>query len=185
MNVNSAIATPDHDQVLAATSDSEEATFVLQGYAYAGGGRRVCRVEITLDEGTSWSLAEIKYPEDLFREVTHDDPVYGRIDLTEEDTCFCWCFWSYAVKVADLSKASSIAVRAMDESLALQPRDMYWNATGMMNNWWFRVVIHHLDNNTMKFEHPTSTSSHLKRLRCRADLGLQWPEPSRVDGCRG
>jgi nitrate reductase (NAD(P)H) len=27
----------------------------------------------------------------------------------------------------------------MDESLALQPRDMYWNATGMMNNW---CVIH-------------------------------------------
>jgi len=24
----------------------------------------------------------------------------------------------------------------MDESLALQPRDMYWNATGMMNNWY-------------------------------------------------
>ncbi|KAF6764114.1 nitrate reductase [Ephemerocybe angulata] len=167
LNVNSAIATPDHDQVLAATSDSEEATFVLQGYAYAGGGRRVCRVEITLDEGSSWSLAEIKYPEDLFREVTHDDPVYGRIDLTEEDTCFCWCFWSYAVKVADLSKASSIAVRAMDESLALQPRDMYWNATGMMNNWWFRV-----------FEHPTMAGAQpggwMQRLK---DLGIDPTKP--------
>jgi len=27
-----------------------------------------------------------KYPEDLFREACHRDPVYGSLDLTERDT---------------------------------------------------------------------------------------------------
>jgi nitrate reductase (NAD(P)H) len=58
--------------------------------------------------------------------------------------------------VEELSKAAAITVRAMDEGLALQPRDMYWNATGMMNNWWFRVAVHHLEGGKMRFEHPTS-----------------------------
>ncbi len=80
-------------------------------------------------------------------------------------------------------------VRAMDEALALQPRDMCmtlyscsvvvnpnlfadWNVLSMMkyvelpiisslfsytasSNWWFRVAIHRVDGNTVRFEHPT------------------------------
>jgi len=55
--------------------------------------------------------------------------------------------------------AGSIAVRGLDESLASQPRDMYWNPTGMMNSCWFRIAIHtSLDSNNdtlLTFEHPT------------------------------
>ncbi|KAJ4388314.1 Omega-amidase nit3 [Neurospora sp. IMI 360204] len=42
----------------------------------------------------------------------------------------------------------------MDESLALQPKEMYWSVLGMMNNPWYRVVIHH-EGDTLRFEHPT------------------------------
>lgn len=153
LNVNSAIARPDHDEIL---SGKDEDTYALQGYAYAGGGRRITRVEISFDEGRTWDLAEIRYPEDQFREIVYNDPVYGTLDLTTSDECFCWCFWSFEVAIKALKNASSIAVRAMDESLALQPRDMYWNATGMMNNWWFRVCVHRLENGSLRFEHPTS-----------------------------
>jgi nitrate reductase (NAD(P)H) len=45
-------------------------------------------------------------------------------------------------------------VRATDEGLASMPRDMYWNATSMMNNWWFRVAVHR-DGDMLRFEHPT------------------------------
>ncbi|KAG2006713.1 acyl-CoA dehydrogenase [Coprinopsis cinerea AmutBmut pab1-1] len=152
LNVNSAVACPDHDEVLQVTSTEK---YTLRGYAYAGGGRRVTRVEISFDEGTTWELAQIHYLEDHFRDVPYDDSIYGTLDLTESDQSFCWCFWSFEVGVEVLKSASSITVRAMDESLALQPRDMYWNATGMMNNWWFRVCIHHLEDGSLKFEHPT------------------------------
>ena len=32
---------------------------------------------------------------------------------------------------------------------------MYWNAMSMMNNWWFRVAIHHPSSTSLSFEHPT------------------------------
>jgi nitrate reductase (NAD(P)H) len=45
-------------------------------------------------------------------------------------------------------------VRAMDEALTAQPRDMYWSVLGMMNNPWFRVTITK-DGGCLRFEHPT------------------------------
>jgi len=161
LNVNSAIAKPNHDEVLhvpAVDNEHSSTLYAVRGYAYAGGGRRVTRVEISFDEGDTWQLADIMYPEDLFRAVCYDSTVYGTLDLTERETCFCWCFWRFDVEISELARRDAIMVRAMDESLASQPRDMYWNATGMMNNWWFRVAIHKTtqgDEVTLRFEHPT------------------------------
>jgi nitrate reductase (NAD(P)H) len=85
--------------------------------------------------------------------------VWGSIDLTDRDECFCWAFWSVDLPISKLVDAGSIAVRGVDESLATQPKSMYWNPTGMMNSWWFRVAIHKsLDANNqilLTFEHPT------------------------------
>jgi nitrate reductase (NAD(P)H) len=135
LNVNSAIACPDHDEILDTADQPPNATYTLKGYAYAGGGRRVTRVEVSSDDGDTWSLADISYPEDQFRSVTHFDPVYGSLDPTEFDTCFCWCFWSFDIEMLVLKTSRAVMVRSMDESMAIQPRDMYWNPTGMMNNW--------------------------------------------------
>jgi hypothetical protein len=56
--VNSAIAKPDHDETLTISKRSESDDFyTVRGYAYGGGGRRVTRVELSLDEGITWSLA--------------------------------------------------------------------------------------------------------------------------------
>ena len=52
LNANRAIASPDDDEILDATK------FVprLKGYAYAGGGCRVIRVDISLDDGNLFLL---------------------------------------------------------------------------------------------------------------------------------
>ncbi|KAF9219482.1 hypothetical protein BS17DRAFT_740579 [Gyrodon lividus] len=162
LNVNSAIAKPNHNEKLTIDryfpAGGEVPSYAIRGYAYAGGGRRVTRVEVSLDEGQSWTLADIEYPEDRFRGVCHMDPIYGTLDLTERDTSFCWCFWSYNVSHAILGGCNAITVRAMDESNALQQRDMYWHALGMMNNWWFRVAMHKTISEhkiELRFEHPT------------------------------
>ena len=34
-------------------------SYTVRGYAYGGGGRRVTRVEVSLDEGATWTLAEM------------------------------------------------------------------------------------------------------------------------------
>ncbi|KAH7335973.1 nitrate reductase [Rhizoctonia solani] len=158
LNVNSAIAQPNHEEMVKVPQkgDDDELFYPIRGYAYAGGGRRINRVEISLDEGNTWKLAEITYPEDLYRYTCYNDDSYGSLDLTERDTCFCWCFWTFPVSITMLADSHSIMCRAMDESLALQQRDMYWNPTGMMK--WFRIAIHRVESNdrvTLRFEHPT------------------------------
>ncbi|RDB30807.1 Nitrate reductase [NADPH] [Hypsizygus marmoreus] len=155
LNVNSAIVHPAHEEILSPSRDS----YLVEGYAYSGGGKRVTRVEISFDEGNTWALCQINYPEDLYREVAFDSTVFGRLDLTDREECFCWCFWSFSVDVNTLRENSSIQIRAMDEGLALQQRDMYWNATSMMNNWWFRVAIHTEPGGALRFEHPTDPAN--------------------------
>jgi nitrate reductase (NAD(P)H) len=70
------------------------------------------------------------------------------------DTCFCWCFWSLGIPVSDLENSDAILVRAMDESMNIQPRDLYWSVLGMMNNPWYRITITKNDG-VLMFEHPT------------------------------
>jgi nitrate reductase (NAD(P)H) len=154
LNVNSAIAHPAHDERLQiAVADD---TYTMRGYGYGGGGRRITRVEISLDQGTSWRLANIDYPEDRYREAKDDQELYGGLlDMSWRESSFCWCFWELAVALDDLKSCSDICVRCMDESMNLQPRDMYWSVLGMMNNPWFRIVVHNDGDGELRFEHPT------------------------------
>lgn len=159
LNVNAAITVPAHNDVMQLPSSST--TTKICGYAYTGGGKRVHRVEISLDEGRSWKLAEIDTAEDKYRIAPiRDHPFFGTLDLSETEMSFAWCFWELVVDVDKLAGAKSIAVRATDEGLAMMPRDMYWNAMSMMNNCWFRVAVHRDEGEgdrtgTLKFEHPT------------------------------
>jgi nitrate reductase (NAD(P)H) len=153
LNTNSATCYPAHDEKLP-LSDALRA-YNVRGYAYAGGGKRVTRVEITLDKGKTWTLANISYPEDQYRLAPDDEQLYGgRLDVSWRESCFCWCFWDLDIPVAVLQQADDIMVRAMDDSMMVQPRDMYWSVLGMMNNPWFRVVIHK-EPHALRFEHPT------------------------------
>jgi nitrate reductase (NAD(P)H) len=153
LNTNSAIVYPAHDERL--TLATETASYIVRGYAYAGAGKRIARVEITLDRGRSWALANINYPEDAYRLAPEEDRLYGgRVDLSWREACYCWCFWDLHIAIADLEKAEDVMVRVMDDSMMVQPRDMYWSVLGMMNNPWFRVVIHR-DAGSLRFEHPT------------------------------
>jgi len=70
------------------------------------------------------------------------------------ESSFCWCFWDLELPIAQIKDSSDMMVRAMDESMNVQPRDMYWSVLGMMNNPWFRVTITEEDGN-LRFEHPT------------------------------
>ena len=81
--------------------------------------------------------------------------------MINRETCFCWCFWDLQVPYSDIAAANvdDIVLRAMDEAMNIQPRDMYWSLLGMMNNPWFRIALRKetLENGTIKvrFEHPT------------------------------
>ena len=83
----------------------------LNSYLFVGGGKKVTRVEVTLDGGQTWLLCVLDHPEKPTK--------YGR--------CWCWCFWSIDVELADLLACKEIAVRAWDQSLNTQPEFLTWN----------------------------------------------------------
>jgi len=99
-------------------------------------------------------LAEIEYPEDTYRPFEDATLYGGKLDLSWRDMSHCWCFWNMKLSVAELADADDIILRAMDEAMNIQPRDMYWSVLGMMNNCWYRITIRK-ENGTLKFEHPT------------------------------
>ncbi|CAL4967210.1 unnamed protein product [Urochloa decumbens] len=143
LNINSVITTPGHDEVLPINALTTQRPYTIKGYAYSGGGRKVTRVEVTLDGGETWQVCSLDHPERPTK--------YGKY--------WCWCFWSVDVEVLDVLGAKEIAVRAWDEAMNTQPEKLIWNLMGMMNNCWFRVKTNacrpHRGEIGLVFEHPT------------------------------
>ncbi|KAG6484257.1 nitrate reductase [NADH]-like [Zingiber officinale] len=143
LNVNSVITTPGHDEIFPINAFTTQREYTMRGYAYSGGGRKVTRVEVTLDGGDTWLVGSLDHPEKPNK--------YGKY--------WCWCFWSLEVEVLPLLSAKEVAVRAWDESHNTQPEKLNWNLMGMMNNCWFRVKVKvcrpHKGEIGLMFEHPT------------------------------
>ncbi|KAF8652992.1 hypothetical protein HU200_062427 [Digitaria exilis] len=156
MNINSVITTPANGDVLPINATTAESSYTVKGFAFSGAGKKVTRVELTLDGGETWLFCSVNHPERPTK--------YGKY--------WCWCFWSVDVEVADLLASKEIAVRAWDQSLNTQPEKLTWNLmvrtfpwrhgrspfSGMMTNCWFRVKINvcrpRKGEIGMAFEHP-------------------------------
>lgn len=69
------------------------------------------------DPGAAPPLLARTSPEDLYRSMAYSDSIYGTLDLTDRDECFCWCFWTFEVPVETLKNAGAgaVMVRGMDE----------------------------------------------------------------------
>jgi nitrate reductase (NAD(P)H) len=143
LNINSAISSPSHGEALPLATAT--GTYTVKGYAYSGGGRAITRVEVSLDGGHSWRLADHRLP--------CPATVYGKQ--------WCWALWSYVLDVSEFSGAAEIMCRAWDESNNTQPRDLTWNLMGMGNNPHFRVKVNSLGDaeGNVWFEHPTEPAS--------------------------
>ena len=90
----------------------------LSGYAMAGGGRTIERVDITCDGGRSWVQATLGKSEP-----------------------WAWRLWHAEVQLERGSQ--QFAVRAWDSAANTQPeqyRDV-WNFKGYMNNAWHRIDL--------------------------------------------
>lgn len=110
--LNSAILSPVAEQTVPAGPTQ------VRGYAFAGGGRHVTRVDVSADDGATWSQAELGA--DLGR--------------------WAWRLWTAAV---DLTADTVLVARAWDDTGALQPADPrdVWNPKGYVNNSWPRNPV--------------------------------------------
>lgn len=142
LNINSAISAPDHNESLSIAKNIDK-EYAVSGYSYTGGGRAISRVEVSTDGGVHWELAEIER-----KEQPNDYGMY-----------WCWIWWTFKLKVADLVGCKEIWCRAWDEANNCQPVNPTWNLMGMGNNQVFRVKVH-MDKtasgeHVFRFEHPT------------------------------
>jgi sulfite oxidase len=111
--VNAVIVEPlDSDSVAAGTVR-------VKGWAIGTGGSRLTRVDLSSDEGRSWTEARI----------------------TARGSDWTWSMWEAAL---DLEPGRhTIVVRAGDESGAVQPPSVTdtWNVKGYVNNAWHRIAV--------------------------------------------
>jgi sulfite oxidase len=110
MNVTSVICSPEHNQRLLS------GFITISGYSVTGGNRHINRVEISCDNGKTWTQAEL-----------------------DKTACFTWTLWKANLNV---SKGNyQLIVRAIDSSANTQPKDVeqVWNFKGYMNNAWHKV----------------------------------------------
>lgn len=91
----------------------------VAGWALAGGGRRVERVEVSADGGRSWTVARIQ----------------------DERGDWAWRLWEAELGLAPGSH--EILCRAWDSAAQTQPEhpSQVWNFKGYANNAWHRVRI--------------------------------------------
>jgi sulfite oxidase len=92
----------------------------FQGYAVAGGGRTIERVDLSTDEGRSWIGA----------------------DLTEgEGHLWAWRFWEANLELS--SSEHQVMVRALDSAADTQPESAasIWNFKGYANNAWHSIEV--------------------------------------------
>ena len=114
LQVNAAICEPEEGARLTA------GTVFVRGYATAGGGRRVRRVDVSADEGGTWTQADLR--------EGADDP-------------WAWSLWEATLKLGP--GEHRIVVRALDSSAATQPATAQevWNFKGYANNSWHGVGV--------------------------------------------
>jgi len=111
-SLNAVICVPESGEVLSA------GVVTVQGYALAGGSRRVARVDVSPDGGRSWTSATLR----------HHEP-------------WAWQFWE--VRLTLETGPAELAARAWDSSANTQPEHLesVWNFKGYMNNAWHRVRV--------------------------------------------
>ncbi|XP_048474850.1 sulfite oxidase, mitochondrial isoform X2 [Rhincodon typus] len=119
--IQSAITTPCNNEFISA--DNEEIT--VKGYAWSGGGREVIRVDVSLDGGKTWKVADL----------TGEKQDAGRM--------WAWKLWQLTVPLPKGQKNLEIICKAVDNNYNVQPDTVapIWNLRGVLNNSWSRVKV--------------------------------------------
>ncbi|SAL99701.1 hypothetical protein [Absidia glauca] len=91
---------------------------VARGYAVSGGGRGIQRVEVSGDDGKTWTVASF---------------VHRPAKAPSSINVWGWCLWEAEVNV---KRNTRIVSRALDSAGNIQQENPIWNFRGVMNNSW-------------------------------------------------
>lgn len=136
--------------------DSDAESIAIKGYAYAGGGRQITRVDISTDGGQSWIQADLI--RSLVEHAEHKgevlDPksaiVRAGLEAEKGHRTWEWTIWTVDELPLKFQESEDedrpfceVTVRAVDESFNIQPEtsQSIWNVRGFLNNSWHRIRI--------------------------------------------
>lgn len=127
--VQSAITSPAEDTVI----DRSAEMLTVKGYAWSGGGREVIRVDVSLDGGKTWQVAQLKSSDK--EEDPQPRPPVGR--------AWAWKLWEITVPLPPEAQELEIVCKAVDNSYNMQPDTVapIWNLRGVLSNAWHRVKV--------------------------------------------
>lgn len=124
--VQSAICEPEDGEVIKL---GDNGCIPLKGYAWSGGGRGIVRVDVSVDGGQTWQVA------DLIRD-----------DTQEYNRQWAWTLWKIDALVSPESLKSgslSIYIKASDSAYNTQPEEFapIWNLRGVLSNAWHKIQV--------------------------------------------
>eukprot|EP00697_Spironema_sp_BW2_P009490 gnl/Spiro4/24429_TR12112_c0_g1_i1.p1 gnl/Spiro4/24429_TR12112_c0_g1~~gnl/Spiro4/24429_TR12112_c0_g1_i1.p1 ORF type:complete len:452 (-),score=144.86 gnl/Spiro4/24429_TR12112_c0_g1_i1:163-1518(-) len=128
--VQSAICEPADGHIL----DDDETSLAVRGYAWSGGGRGIVRVDITLDDGKTWTDGKLV---DVGSAADQSPSPYSRQ-------------WGWTRFEADATIPEELrghdfraCCRAVDASHNIQPENSkpLWNLRGVLANSWHCVSV--------------------------------------------
>ena len=119
LSVQSSICEPTEGQAI-----SPGSPFTIKGYAISD-GRRIIRVDVSLDGEKTWKVANILPSE----------------EKGATNRYWAWTFWE--LPVSSMPSPATITCRAWDSSSNTQPEKIpqIWNLRGVLNNSYHRVQI--------------------------------------------
>lgn len=99
----------------------------LKGYAWSGDGHKIARVDLSVDQGTNWVLAELD----------HQNLVDGRE--------YGWTLWTACIPLPEAKAGDEVEIwaKAVDSSYNVQPESFLniWNFQGILANAYHRVIV--------------------------------------------
>lgn len=127
--IQSAITQPADGAVV--DRSAEEVT--VKGYAWSGGGREVVRVDVSLDGGKTWHVAQLTSSEK--GQAPPPSPPPGR--------AWAWKLWELTAPLPPKIQEMEIVCKAVDNSYNMQPDSVppIWNLRGVLSNAWHRVKV--------------------------------------------
>ena len=105
---------------------SKPSDYTIKGYAYAGGGRRIVRVEVSLDCGSSWQSAGLQFVDGGMERLSSAN--------SRNERHWSWCHWTLDVPLHAFFHAPDIRCRAFDAAYNTNPDQPVWNFLGQQRH---------------------------------------------------
>lgn len=127
--IQSAITQPSEG----ATVDRSMEEVTVKGYAWSGGGREVVRVDVSVDGGKTWHIAQLQSSEKGQKPAPSPPP----------GQAWAWKLWEVTVPLPAESHEMEVMCKAVDNSYNAQPDTVapIWNLRGVLSNAWHRVKV--------------------------------------------